>query len=67
MAQGDKVALGKELNFTTCDVGEKIDKYAMVVFKEIGDYKAPVPQNAEIVVMNAKTFEPHKPIGRFIK
>ena len=40
------------------DAGEKIDKFAMVTIETTGDFKAPVPQNIEYKLMNAKTFEP---------
>ena len=34
--------------------GEKIDKFAMVIIKIDGDYKAPVPQNVFYSLRNYK-------------
>ena len=42
------------------DAGEKMDKFSMVTTKLVGDYKAPVPQNAKYVVVKVhpnKDFE----------
>lgn len=40
------------------DAGEKIDKFAFVTIETTGDFKAPVPQNIQYKLMNAKTVEP---------
>ena len=40
------------------DVGENIDKFALVTMRLKGDFKAPSPRSTEMELVNAQIIEP---------